>query len=88
MDIRGSIRLIASSEGLAPFTEETYEKLKERHPAGDDNAEPPPIDDANHLTPTISTDDVRKAILSFPAGSAGGPDGLSPVHLKSLISSH
>ena len=28
---------------------------------------------------------VKKAILSFPAGSAGGPDGLRPDHLKNLI---
>jgi len=28
---------------------------------------------------------VRKAVLSFPAGSSGGPDGLRPQHLKDLI---
>src|SRR5437867_3506901 len=27
---------------------------------------------------------VKKAIFSFPAGSSGGPDGLSPLHLKTL----
>jgi len=29
---------------------------------------------------------VRNAIMSFPAGSAGGPDGLHPQHMKQLIS--
>jgi hypothetical protein len=28
---------------------------------------------------------IRKAIQSFPNGSAGGPDGLRPQHLKDLI---
>ena len=30
---------------------------------------------------------VRKAILSFPPGSSGGSDGLTPQHLKDLITS-
>ena len=36
-----------------------------------------------HLT--VLETHVSKAIISFPAGSAGGPDGLSPQHLKDLI---
>ena len=31
-------------------------------------------------------EDVARAIRSFPNGSAGGPDGLRPQHLKDLIS--
>ena len=33
----------------------------------------------------VSEDQVAKAILSFPCGSAGGPDGLRPQHLKDII---
>ena len=33
---------------------------------------------------TINEQDVRKAIISFPNGSAGSPDGLRPQHLKDL----
>ena len=29
--------------------------------------------------------DVIQAVLSFPTGSAGGPDGLRPQHLKDLV---
>ena len=32
----------------------------------------------------MSVDEVAKAIRSFPNGSAGGPDGLRPQHLKDL----
>jgi len=31
---------------------------------------------------------VRRAALSFPAGSAGGPDGLRPQHLLDLLLSN
>ena len=30
--------------------------------------------------------EVKQAITSFPNGSAGGPDGLRPQHLKDLVS--
>ena len=29
--------------------------------------------------------EVRKAVLSFPAGSAGGLDGLRPQHIRDLL---
>jgi len=37
--------------------------------------------------PSITMDEteVRKAVLSFPAGSSGGPDGLRPQHLRDLL---
>ena len=28
---------------------------------------------------------VRKAILSFPVGSSGGPDGLRPQHVRDML---
>jgi hypothetical protein len=34
----------------------------------------------------VSEDMVKKAVSSFPAGSAGDPDGLSPQHLKVMLS--
>ena len=33
----------------------------------------------------MSEDELIKAIKSFPAGSAGGSDGLWPQHLKDMI---
>ena len=29
--------------------------------------------------------DVRKALQTFPAGSSGGPDGITPQHLNNLM---
>ena len=38
------------------------------------------------MTPiTLSPPQVSRAVMSFPAGSAGGRDGLHPQHLKDLL---
>ena len=34
---------------------------------------------------SVSEVEVRHAVLSFPAGSSGGPDGMRPQHLKDLV---
>ena len=36
----------------------------------------------------MDEDDVREAVLSFPAGSVGGPDGLRPQHLRDMVRCH
>ena len=33
----------------------------------------------------MNEDDVRKAVLPFPAGSAGGTDSLRPRHLRDMV---
>ena len=33
----------------------------------------------------VSSDDVRRALRSFPAGSSGGPDGLTPYYLREML---
>ena len=37
------------------------------------------------LSSFVSVEEVIKAIRSFPNGSAGGPDGLRPQHLKDMV---
>jgi len=61
-----------------------WQKLKEKHPPGtlDSSSLPaPPLDSSL----TVSEFEVRKAIVSFPAGSSAGPDGFRPQHLKGLV---
>ena len=36
---------------------------------------------------SVSAEDVAQAIWSFQNGSAGGPDGLRPQHLKDMTTS-
>ena len=84
-DVGGAVRELASSDGLAPLSPATEADLRAKHPpAPQDLAFPDPP--CNSLPVAIATtDDVLKAITSFRPGSAGGPDGLRPGHLKSLV---
>ena len=85
-DIRGAVRLLASSEGHAPKNGETLRLLEQKHPPapGDLSLPEPPED--GFPTCVCAVEDIRKALSSFGPGSAGGPDGLRPGHLQSLTS--
>ena len=84
-DFRGAIRELSSEDSLAPDNDETFDRLSERHPPAPVGISLPPAPDNGDAHIQVSADSVKKAILSFPAGSAGGPDGLKPGHLKNLI---
>ena len=83
-NIRAAIRILCSDDTQATPSAETLSKLQEKHPQ-------------SSLTPgslsallvdsavQVIESDVRKAVLSFPAGSSGGPDGFRPQHLKDLM---
>ena len=86
-DIRGAVRLLASSEGIAPHDEATLGLLERKHPPAPSDLSLPGPPGVDGPTPTLaSEEDVRKALASFRPGSAGGPDGLRPGHLSALVS--
>ena len=71
--IRGAVRLVSSSDKVAPFNEETLSKLREKHPPRpNDRKKVPTTDDVPPLQ--VDINEVRSAIKSFSAGS--GPLGL------------
>ena len=85
-DFRGAIRLACSEDSIAPSTEETYSALVAIHPQSHPHSSYPPAPSvSDYLSISIAPGLVAQAILSFPAGSAGGPDGLRPQHLKDLL---
>jgi len=86
-DFKGAVRLASSDSTLAPMNESTYQALLERHPSPHPDSLIPPIDDemSSHAI-TVDEGEVIQAIRSFKRGSAGGPDGLRPQHLKDMIS--
>ena len=86
-DFKGAVRLACSDDSLAPMDEATYQALLERHPSPHPNTVIPPIDDAmsDHVI-SVDEREVTLGIRSFKRGSAGGPDGLRPQHLKDMIS--
>jgi hypothetical protein len=95
-DVRGAIRLAASDDAMAPHDEKTLDALRLKHPPRRDvssNAAPATVQHIhpNSLPPSpliVQNRDIIDAIKSFPAGSAGGIDGMRPQHLKDLTSVH
>ena len=83
-DYKGAVRAICSEDTMVVPSEETLSALRAKHPPRhpDSNF---PNQDPPLLTPLFEKE-VLKAIRSFPCGSAGGPDGLRPQHLKDLTS--
>ena len=62
-------------------------KLKSKHPppAADRRLPCDPADNPRFEPLQVSSDDVGRALRSFPLGSSGGPDGLSPQHIADLV---
>jgi hypothetical protein len=84
-DIRGAIRLAASDDTLAPFDDVTAEALRSKHPSRAASDSPIPAPN-NYECLLLQQADIMAAIKSFMPGSAGGPEGLRPQHLKDLTS--
>ena len=89
-DVRGAIRLAASDDTLASFTNVTVEELKLKHPPRTAHTQlfcganaPTLSTQPNHLM--LSESAILAAVRSFQPGSAGGLDGLRPQHLKELL---
>jgi len=85
-DFKGAVRLACSEDSIADKSDVTFAALKENRPPNPNSSIPSPPDRSVPLL-TVSMEDVAQAIKSFPNGSAGGPDGLRPQHLKDMINS-
>ena len=86
-DFKAAVPLACCEDSIADRSDATFTALKEKHP--------PPHPDSSIPSPpgrsvpllTVSVEDVDQAIKSFTNGSAGGPDGLRPQHLKDMTNS-
>ena len=83
-NIRGGVHIICSDEKPAVSNVATLKALRERHPPAlaDFAAVPDP---SAFSAMSVTKREVSSAIRSFPAGSAGGPDGIRPQHILDLI---
>ena len=86
-DYKGAVRRLSSEETIATDVEATLSALCTKHSL-------PPLDRRTPPQPSpcvppllVGSQAVHKAVFSFPPGSSGGPDGLTPQHLKDLIRS-
>ena len=82
-DVRGAVRLVSSSDTIAPFDKATLLKLQQKHPPRPDDRMTFPQSDVPPLQ--VEAQVVRTAVESFNAGSSGGLSGLRPQHLKDAL---
>ena len=81
-NIKAAIRIITSGESPAVDNAQTYQSVCDRHPHAPVDRIPSP--DPSKFPAAQFTEDVTATIRSFPTGSAGGPDGVRPQHLRDL----
>lgn len=82
-DVKGAVRILCCDDKLAVVNSTTLSELCRLHPCTPLDRRPAP----SSVVPPLQVFPVaiKKAIQSFPNGSAGGPDGLRPQHLKDLL---
>ena len=87
-DVKGAVRILSSDSKVLQSSAEVINQLKDKHPDLHPDCAFPPAssegDCSNSIT--VSVDDITKSLKSFKNGSSGGPDGLTPQHLKDLTS--
>ena len=83
-NLKAAIRILVSDDTPSMPSVEGLAKLKQKHPPATLMADSLPQPQPDSFLSVIEND-VRKAVTSFPAGSAGGPDGIRPQHIKDLM---
>jgi len=82
-NLKAAIRLLVSDENYAAPSAEGLAKLLLKHPPATVDADTLPVPQSDSGL-SVAESNVRKAIMSFPAGSCAGPDGLCPQNLKDM----
>ena len=72
-----------NSAGMADYSEDTLEEMKAKHPAP--FQQQPPLPNADAPARAFSVPEVAKAALSFQMGTAAGPSGMRPEHLRVVL---
>ena len=87
-DIKGAVRVLASNDSFLPVDCKTFALLESKHPPRHPNTviPNPPDTEITCEALQLTEEQVRKAIMSFPGGSAGGCDLMRPQYLKDLTS--
>lgn len=83
-NIKGAVKLLASSDALAPHSLETFTQLQSKHPPPSRELKFPDPPDKEAKPLVVTGKEVFFAIKSFPNVTGAGIDGLLPQHLKDL----
>ena len=84
---RAWIRLLCSDDKPAPTNTKTLEELKKKHPVAfsDSRIRCHPTGNTRLDVFLVQAEDVQNTHKTFPAGSSGRPDDLTPQHLLDMI---
>ena len=82
-NIKATVRIISSNDRPATANNATIVALRARHPPIATDRMPLPSPQVYNALQVTETELIA-AIKSFPAGSAGGPDGIRPQHIIDL----
>ena len=85
---KAAIRLVCYEDKPAKENAETNATLQAKHPSTPSNRRPQclPSSSTRFEPVQVSAVDIKNAVRTFPSGSTGGPDGVSPQHLKDMLS--
>lgn len=86
-NFKAAVRILCSDDKPAPVNADTLNALRAKHPPAphDRSTTLPDVHDSFYYPLQVSDEDVLKCLKTFPAGSSGGPDGLTPQHLKDIV---
>jgi len=85
-NFKAAVWLICSEDHPAPCSVDTLAALTLKHPPPTTDRRPTTVPSSSIQLNALQVSDVHvlKAIRSFPAGSAGGPDSITPQQIKDL----
>lgn len=83
-NIKGAVKILASTDTLAPQNESTLSQLKAKHPPPSREMAFPDPPDKTSQPLVVTEKETFFSIKSFPNGSGSGIDGILPQHLKDL----
>ena len=84
-NVRAAVRMLMSDDSPASPSPEYLKALNEKHPAASSTLSDLPAPQLSEHCLSVDENEIRRAALSFPAGSAGGPDGVRPQHIRCLL---
>jgi len=87
-NFKAAVRIICSTDIPIQSDHDTWKTLQTKHPDPPADSRVPCDPKGNpYFDPLqVAREDVMKALRSFPLGSSGGPDGLTPQHITDLLS--
>ena len=83
-NVKAAIRLLMSADSPAGPSQKSLNALREKHPPASSDLSDLPSPQSDQCL-SVNESEVRKAVLKFPAGSSGGPDGLRPQHIRDML---